>query len=119
MFPHRFLTLPPSPQHDGVTAVRSYMPHVLGKTDRVNYGLLTEDEVTAVRERMRLGTSRMSAKRLLVAVPFTGKDVPSRCATPRHAALCTCSCDANTVMFDLDPGLLPSAGLPSTPTPRC
>lgn len=50
----------------------------------MNFGLLTQDELDVVHDNMRNGTSRMSKKRLIVAVPFKGKDVPSRCVvTPR------------------------------------
>ncbi len=51
------------------TLLSSIFPHVLGKINRVTYGLLDD-------EHLRLHKSDPVSRRLL-AVPFVGKDVPS------------------------------------------
>ena len=48
-----------------------FVPFLLGKIDRVNFGLLTEVD-------LETADPKMSLTRLLTAVPFVGKDVPSR-----------------------------------------
>lgn len=48
----------------------SFLPHIIGKINRVSYGLLT-------REDMALVDQNMPISRKLMAVPFVGKDVPS------------------------------------------
>jgi hypothetical protein len=50
----------------------SFLPHVLSKVDRVSFGLLHDVDARA------LGPQPTS--RLLLAVPFVGKDVPSPAA---------------------------------------
>ncbi len=56
----------------------SYLPHCLGKINRVSYGLLNKEQVEA-GER-----NNMPASRGKVAVPFIGKDVPSPCSEFAH-----------------------------------
>jgi hypothetical protein len=59
------------------------LPHCLSKTNRVNYGLLSlgaddaSDRGGATGGGRRGGNMRSSSRRLLTAVPFLGKDVPS------------------------------------------
>ena len=52
----------------------SYLPHVLSKVNCVNYGLLTGPMLKA---HSSTTTGRVPESRLLLAVPFVGKDVPS------------------------------------------
>ncbi len=55
------------------------LPHVLSKFNRVNYGLLTEDDLALMKEDGSVPVSRR-----LTSVPFVGKDVPSRAAEFAH-----------------------------------
>ena len=48
-----------------------FVPFLLGKIDRVGFGLLTEADI-------KVSDPKVSITRLLTAVPFVGKDVPSR-----------------------------------------
>lgn len=57
--------------------LRTILPHVLSKINRVSYGLLRGDHQTSS------GGSN-SPSRLLLAVPFIGKDVPSRSSEFAH-----------------------------------
>ena len=52
--------------------LRSLLPFVLGKINRVSFGLLSTDDLR------RLDNTRTPVSRRLCAVPFVGKDVPSR-----------------------------------------
>jgi len=52
--------------------LRSLLPFTLGKIDRVSFGLLSMDDLR------RLEHARTPPSRRLCAVPFVGKDVPSR-----------------------------------------
>ena len=52
--------------------LRSLLPFVLGKINRVSFGLLSPSDLR------RLSDSRTPLSRRLCAVPFIGKDVPSR-----------------------------------------
>ncbi|KNC48811.1 uncharacterized protein AMSG_00592 [Thecamonas trahens ATCC 50062] len=49
----------------------SFLPHVLSKVDRVSYGILSPVDLARC-------DPRMPKSRRLTAVPFVGKDVPSR-----------------------------------------
>ena len=53
------------------------MPHVLAKIDRVTFGLLTREDLAAA-------PPDMPASRRVTAVPFVGKDVPSRASEFAH-----------------------------------
>ena len=54
----------------------SLLPHVLSKASRVNYGLLSDEEL-----KRQPGTP---PSRRLLAVPFVGKDVPSASSQFSH-----------------------------------
>ena len=56
--------------------LQQLLPHVLAKIHRVSFGVLREDEV---EDGMTVGMSRR-----LMAVPFVGKDVPSRSSEFAH-----------------------------------
>jgi len=51
------------------------LPHVLSKINRVSYGLLTAKDVGLLEAN---GGARVPSSRRLLAVPFVGKDIPSR-----------------------------------------
>ena len=56
--------------------LRTFLPHCLSKVNRVSFGLLTSEEcLCALEEDALLPRSRLS-----LAVPFMGKDVPSKSA---------------------------------------
>jgi hypothetical protein len=50
--------------------ITTYLPHVLSKIDRVSFGMLSADDIEK--------WPQMPKSRRLLAVPFLGKDVPSR-----------------------------------------
>lgn len=50
------------------------LPHILSKVDRVGFGLLNLEDAA----RLRAVEGPLSKSRKLLAVPFVGKDVPSR-----------------------------------------
>eukprot|EP00808_Paulinella_micropora_P020702 g53334.t1 len=54
----------------------SFLPHVLSKIDRVSFGLLNAEDLARALQI----TPRMPKSREVMAVPFVGKDVPSRAA---------------------------------------
>ncbi|CAE8619966.1 unnamed protein product [Polarella glacialis] len=56
---------------------RAILPHVLSKIDRVSYGLLGDRQLKAV-------DAKAPFSRLVMAVPFVGKDVPSRSSEFAH-----------------------------------
>ena len=58
----------------------SYLPHVLAKIDRVSFGLLNKDDLARAKQLDPL----MPASRTVLAVPFVGKDVPSRSSEFAH-----------------------------------
>ena len=60
--------------------IHYFMPHVLRKIDRVHYGLLQPAEL----QRALSLDPNMPESRKLVAVPFVGKDVPSRASEFAH-----------------------------------
>eukprot|EP01107_Rhizomastix_libera_P015447 TRINITY_DN5841_c0_g1_i1.p1 TRINITY_DN5841_c0_g1~~TRINITY_DN5841_c0_g1_i1.p1 ORF type:complete len:4156 (-),score=944.82 TRINITY_DN5841_c0_g1_i1:134-11092(-) len=53
------------------------LPHVLSKIDRVSYGLLSDLELSEV-------DPRTPQSRMLMSIPFVGKDVPSRSSEFAH-----------------------------------
>jgi len=57
--------------------VKSILPHVISKINRVSYGLLRPDDIALL-------DSRTPKSRLVMAVPFVGKDVPSRSSEFAH-----------------------------------
>merc|ERR1712137_1086447 len=57
--------------------IRSLLPHVLSKINRVSYGLLGPTDAS-------MSDPRTPQSRLLMAVPFVGKDVPSRSSEFAH-----------------------------------
>ena len=60
----------------------TFMPHCLGKINRVSFGLLNEDDCEQALE----DDPHMPRSRLKLAVPFMGKDVPSRSSEFAHPA---------------------------------
>ena len=61
----------------------AFLPHCLGKINRVSYGLVHPADI----ERWTASEGKpvqMSNSRALLAVPFVGKDVPSRAAEFAH-----------------------------------
>jgi len=56
---------------------QTLLPHVLGKINRVTFGVLTPADLEA-------SPPNMPQSRRLMAVPFTGKDVPSRASEFAH-----------------------------------
>lgn len=61
--------------------LRTILPHVLSKINRVSYGLLREEYRAATASGDSGGNTR---SRLSLAVPFIGKDVPSRSSEFAH-----------------------------------
>lgn len=61
--------------------VRTLMPHCLSKIDRVSYGILNPEDLKMIDPRAPLS-------RKLMAVPFVGKDVPSRSSEFAHPVSC-------------------------------
>lgn len=62
--------------------LQTILPHVLSKINRVSYGLLRGEHQAAAASSSN-GASN-SQSRLLLAVPFIGKDVPSRSSEFAH-----------------------------------
>ena len=60
--------------------LESYLPHVLSKINRVSFGLLSAEDL----RRALLVDPHMPKSRKLLAVPFLGKDVPSRASEFAH-----------------------------------
>merc|ERR1719502_1703061 len=56
--------------------LRTYLPHCLAKIDRVSFGLLSMAEYA----RLLKSEPHMPRSRFKLAIPFVGKDVPSRAA---------------------------------------
>ncbi|POM80569.1 Hypothetical protein PHPALM_1572 [Phytophthora palmivora] len=61
--------------------LRTILPHVLSKINRVSYGLLTGEHQAAAVSGNSGGNAH---SRLMLAVPFIGKDVPSRSSEFAH-----------------------------------
>ena len=60
--------------------LNSYMPHVMSKIDRVSFGLLNAEDL----KRAKAVDAFMPSSRAVLAVPFVGKDVPSRSSEFAH-----------------------------------
>jgi hypothetical protein len=60
--------------------VRSYLPHVLRKIDRVSFGIMNADDF----ERAMRNDPKMPRTRAKLAIPFVGKDVPSHSSEFAH-----------------------------------
>jgi len=54
--------------------LRNYLPHVMSKIDRVSFGLLSKGDLKLSLEN----DPNISLTRRLAAIPFVGKDIPSR-----------------------------------------
>ena len=67
--------------------LRTLLPHVWSKIDRVSFGLLSPSDLLLVDPNSPLS-------RKLMAVPFIGKDVPSRSSEFAHPdvliGMCVC-----------------------------
>jgi len=60
--------------------LRSYLPHVMQKIDRVSFGLLSEDDYArAIKNDPNIPETRAK-----LAIPFLGKDVPSETSEFAH-----------------------------------
>ena len=59
--------------------LKSFLPHVLAKINRVSFGLLSAEDLEKAKDDPRMPKSRK-----LLAVPFVGKDVPSRASEFSH-----------------------------------
>ena len=60
--------------------INNFIPHVISKINRVNFGLLSKADLKIAEET----NPDMSMARRLAAVPFVGKDVPSRASQFSH-----------------------------------
>ena len=60
--------------------LRSFLPFILGKIDRVSFGLLTPDDLVRALQL----DAKMPRSRKLLAIPFMGKDVPTRASEFSH-----------------------------------
>jgi Protein of unknown function (DUF3645) len=60
--------------------LKAFMPHILSKIDRVSFGLLSPADLA----RALAVDPFMPRSRRLLAVPFVGKDVPSRASEFSH-----------------------------------
>ncbi len=60
--------------------LRTFLPHVLAKVNRVSFGLLTSADCAAALE----AAPNVPRSRLKLCVPFVGKDVPSRSSEFAH-----------------------------------
>ena len=80
----KVMALIPSPQHKKLLNLthdwlRTFMPHCLAKVNRVSFGLLSSKECAdALKEDPMVPRSRLA-----LAVPFIGKDVPSKSSSSR------------------------------------
>ena len=64
--------------------LKSLLPHCLSKINRVSYGLLTQDELTQIQAKEEGKDAKTPFSRLVMAVPFIGKDVPSHSSEFAH-----------------------------------
>jgi hypothetical protein len=60
--------------------LRSFLPHVLKKIDRVSFGILSKEDC----DRALKEDPNMPITRAKLAIPFVGKDVPSRSSEFAH-----------------------------------
>ena len=58
--------------------LRNFLPHVISKINRVSFGLLSKQDIKNSEEK------NVSLARRLAAVPFIGKDIPSRASQFSH-----------------------------------
>lgn len=58
--------------------LRNFIPHVIGKINRVSFGLLSKQDLKNSQEK------NVSLARRLAAIPFIGKDIPSRASQFSH-----------------------------------
>ena len=58
--------------------LRNFLPHVISKINRVSFGLLSKQDIKYSTEK------NVSLARRLAAVPFIGKDIPSRASQFSH-----------------------------------
>jgi hypothetical protein len=58
--------------------LRNFVPHVMSKINRVSFGLLSKQDLKNSQEKS------VSLARRLAAVPFIGKDIPSRASQFSH-----------------------------------
>jgi hypothetical protein len=58
----------------------TFLPHCLAKVNRVSFGLLTAEDIADALE----ADPQVPRSRLKLAVPFMGKDVPSKSAEFAH-----------------------------------
>jgi hypothetical protein len=61
----------------------TFLPHCLAKVNRVSFGLLSPDDIKAALET----DPHVPRSRLKLAVPFMGKDVPSKSSEFAHPGL--------------------------------
>jgi hypothetical protein len=61
--------------------VNNFLPFMLGKINRVSFGLLSKQEM---KYAMEGSDKNISLTRRLAAIPFVGKDVPSRASQFSH-----------------------------------
>jgi hypothetical protein len=59
--------------------VTGFLAHCLSKINRISFGLLRESDIQRLRKEVHV-----SLQRLLLAVPFIGKDVPANAAEFAH-----------------------------------
>ena len=64
--------------------LQTLLPHCLQKVNRVTFGVMRQAEVMAALQRDPL----MSRSRTQLAIPFVGKDVPSRAAEFAQPDVC-------------------------------
>ena len=60
--------------------IRNFVPHVLSKINRVSFGLLSKIDLKQALEK----DPNISLARRLAAIPFVGKDIPSRASQFSH-----------------------------------
>ncbi len=60
--------------------LHTFLPHCLAKIDRVSFGLLSMSEY----EELARTEPHMPRSRFKLAIPFMGKDVPSRASEFAH-----------------------------------
>jgi hypothetical protein len=83
--------------------LHTFLPHCLAKIDRVSFGLLSMAEY----EELARTEPHMPRSRFKLAIPFVGKDVPSRASefahpdiiiglTVRSCASCVCGAQVNS-----------------------
>ena len=60
--------------------LRNFLPHVLSKINRVTFGLLSKSDLKQALET----DPNISLARRLAAIPFVGKDIPSRASQFSH-----------------------------------